>query len=194
VSRPTISREYFFITLFYQSGGRKLLPLCPDPPAASGKTGKRPFGESPSRAGVSLVFGYTLLYITYMKSRKGTKAKGGAKEPPFRCRGRVWIDGREGTFLGYGRIVLLERIRDHGSITKAARSMEMSYRHAWELVDSMNRQASRPLIETATGGRGGGGARLTEEGEDAIRLFWKFYKDFQDFLDKEEGRLHISNR
>ena len=66
--------------------------------------------------------------------------------------GRVWIDGSEGTFLGYGRIVLLERIRQYGSITQAAKSMEMSYRHAWELVDSMNRQARKPLVETASGG------------------------------------------
>jgi molybdate transport system regulatory protein len=172
----------------------KVAPPAPGPARGLRKKRKRPLGKSSRRVGFSLVFGYTLLYITYMKSRKGTSARGGAKGPPFRCRGRVWIDGREGTFLGYGRIVLLERIRDHGSITKAARSMEMSYRHAWELVDSMNRQASRPLIETATGGRGGGGARLTEEGEDAVRLFWEFYGEFQDFLDKEEGRLHISNR
>jgi molybdate transport system regulatory protein len=129
-----------------------------------------------------------------MKRRKVSRGIGGKKKPPFGCRGRVWVDGEEGTFLGYGRIVLLERIREHGSIAKAARSMDMSYRHAWELVDSMNRQASRPFIETATGGRGGGGTRLTEEGEKAVRLFWKFYEDFQDFLDKEERILHISNR
>jgi molybdate transport system regulatory protein len=106
-------------------------------------------------------------------------------------KGRIWIDGPEGTFLGYGRIVLLERIRQHGSITTAAKSMEMSYRHAWQLVDSMNRQAARPLIETAAGGRGGGGTRLTEEGEKTVRLFWKFYDDFQKFLAREAKMLAI---
>ena len=104
-------------------------------------------------------------------------------------RGRIWIDGREGTFLGYGRIVLLERIREYGSITQAAKSMEMSYRHAWELVDSMNRQAPTPLIERVTGGKGGGGTLLTKEGEKAITFFWKFYADFQNFLDKEKKKL-----
>jgi molybdate transport system regulatory protein len=141
-----------------------------------------------------LVFGYSLLYITIMKRRKVSRGKGGDKKPPFGCRGHVWIDGEEGTFLGYGRVVLLERIRDLGSITRAARSMDMSYRHAWELVDSMNRQAPRPFIETAAGGRGGGGTTLTEEGEEAIRLFWKFYGDFQVFLEKEERTLQISHR
>jgi molybdate transport system regulatory protein len=104
-------------------------------------------------------------------------------------RGRIWIDGKEGTFLGYGRITLLERIRENGSITKAAKAMDMSYRHAWELIESMNRQASKPFVETATGGRKGGGTRLTEEGEKAVSLFREFNKDFSDFLKEEEKKL-----
>jgi molybdate transport system regulatory protein len=106
-------------------------------------------------------------------------------------RGRVWIDGKEGTFLGYGRVVLLERIKQYGSITQAAKSMEMSYRHAWDLVDSMNRQAKRPFVELATGGRGGGGALVTKEGEEAIQLFWKFAEDFQLFLKHENEKLKV---
>ncbi|HUJ16973.1 MAG TPA: LysR family transcriptional regulator [Nitrospirota bacterium] len=100
-------------------------------------------------------------------------------------RGRIWIDGPEGTFIGYGRVVLLERIREQGSITKAAKSMQIAYRHAWDLVDSMNRQAKEPLVELATGGKGGG-ARATKEGERAIKRFRRFYDDFQSFLKREE--------
>lgn len=70
--------------------------------------------------------------------------------------------------------------------------MVMSYRHAWELVDSMNRQAAKPLVESATGGKDGGGARLTEEGEKAISLFWKLSVDFQDFLEREAEVLGFS--
>lgn len=113
------------------------------------------------------------------------KAHGVKKKISSGLRGRIWIDGKEGTFLGYGRIVLLERIEKYGSITRAAKSMEMSYRHAWELVDSMNRQSPKPLVEAVTGGKGGGGAQLTEEGKRAINLFWKFYADFQKFIEKE---------
>jgi len=112
----------------------------------------------------------------------------------FHLRGHIWIDGKEGTFLGYGRIVLLERIREYGSITKAAQSMNMSYRRAWELVDSINTQTPKPFVVTATGGKGGGGTRLTEEAEEAIKLFWKFYADFQDFLVHEENILHFSKQ
>jgi molybdate transport system regulatory protein len=123
--------------------------------------------------------------------RHGKKAplKRTLLKPAF--RGRVWIDGPDGTFIGYGRVVLLERIIEHGSISKAARSMEMSYRRAWDLVDSMNRQAPRPFVVLATGGKGGGGARVTEEGRKAIALFWKFHKDLESFLKKEEKKLGL---
>ncbi len=120
------------------------------------------------------------------------------KKPPRKnpqlspgLRGRLWIDGTEGTFLGYGRIILLERIREHGSITRAAKSMKMSYRHAWELIDSMNRQSPRPLVEAATGGKNGGGAHLTKEGEKAIVLFWELYADFQTYLKQQQKKTRI---
>jgi molybdate transport system regulatory protein len=121
--------------------------------------------------------------------KKNKPAQAGQKLVPG-FRGRVWIDGIDGTFLGHGRVVLLERIREYGSITKAAKSMEMSYRHAWDLVDSMNKQAKRSFVELATGGKGGGGASVTEEGERAIQLFWKFSADFEVFLKQEQGKLN----
>ena len=127
-----------------------------------------------------------------MHKEKAPSRKKTAMSPVF--RGRVWIDGPEGTFLGYGRIVLLERIREYGSITKAARSMEMSYRHAWELVDSMNSQADEPFVTSSTGGKGGGGAQLTAAGENAIRLFWKFSADFQVFLKQEQKKLTFKRK
>jgi molybdate transport system regulatory protein len=124
--------------------------------------------------------------------KRNVQKSPGKSSPGF--KGRIWIDGPEGTFLGYGRITLLERIRQYGSITTAAKSMEMSYRHAWHLMDSMNRQAARPLIETAAGGKGGGGTHLTEEGERAVQLFWKFHDDFQKFLAQETKMLAIPVR
>jgi len=112
-------------------------------------------------------------------------------EPIPSVRGRIWIDGPEGTFIGWGRVNLLEQIREHGSITKAAKSLEMAYRHAWDLVDSMNRQSKMPFVEVTTGGKGGGGARVTEEGEKAIRLFRQFAEDFKVFLEREQKKLRF---
>ncbi|WP_267927211.1 winged helix-turn-helix domain-containing protein [Desulfolithobacter dissulfuricans] len=107
------------------------------------------------------------------------------------CRGRIWLQKNGATFLGTGRVVLLERIREHGSIAKAARSMEMSYKHAWDLVDSMNRQAGEPMVVTSKGGRGGGGTRLTECGEKAIAAFWALQERFHRFLEAETSELDL---
>ncbi len=103
----------------------------------------------------------------------------------YRVAGKIWIARGKETFLGYGRIKLLERIREHGSISAAARSMGMGYRHAWRLVDSMNKAAPEALVKTVTGGAGGGGAKLTGAGERAIELFWRIYKEMEDFLENE---------
>ncbi len=113
------------------------------------------------------------------------------RDPAYRLHGRVWIDGPEGTFLGFGRVVLLERIGEHGSISAAARSMNMSYRHAWDLVDSMNRQAKSPLIVSTTGGKGGGGARLTAEGKKAIAVFRAAWEDFKAFEARRSRDLDL---
>jgi molybdate transport system regulatory protein len=137
-----------------------------------------------------LLLRYALLYITKVKHKSKLNTKAGNDSSYHFC-GHIWIDGPEGTFIGYGRVILLERIREHGSITKAAKSMDMSYRHAWELIDSMNRQAPAPFIETSTGGKGGGGTRLTGEGEQAITMFWDFHRHFQDFLVQEEKKILV---
>jgi len=100
----------------------------------------------------------------------------------YQARGRFWISTNGKTFLGYGRVVLLERIKELGSITKAAASMGMAYRHAWELVDSMNSQSPKPLVVSAVGGRKGGGSKLTPEGERAIKFFWRTHESFKKFL------------
>lgn len=108
----------------------------------------------------------------------------------YQLQGRIWITGPKGTFLGYGRVVLLERIRDHGSISAAARSMKMSYRHAWKLVDSMNHESNSPVVVSSTGGRGGGGAELTSTGKEAIEIFWPTFADFQTFLSDRTAQIN----
>lgn len=70
--------------------------------------------------------------------------------------------------IGPGKADLLEAIRDTGSISAAGRSMAMSYRRAWLLVDTMNACFETPLIETAKGGASGGGAKLSPLGEQVL--------------------------
>jgi molybdate transport system regulatory protein len=73
--------------------------------------------------------------------------------------------------LGPGKAKLLELVRDLGSISAAAREMDMAYRHAWLLIDDLNRCFGGPVVETRKGGRSGGGARLTALGEKILRRF-----------------------
>jgi molybdate transport system regulatory protein len=70
--------------------------------------------------------------------------------------------------MGPGKADLLDAIRAHGSISAAGRAMEMSYRRAWLLVDTMNRCWKEPLVATAPGVSHGGGARVTQFGEKVL--------------------------
>ncbi|TDF82922.1 TOBE domain-containing protein [Pseudomonas sp. H9] len=69
------------------------------------------------------------------------------------------------------RIALLQHIAEQGSITRAAKSAGMSYKAAWDAIDELNNLASSPLVERSVGGRGGGGAKLSQEGQRVLRLY-----------------------
>jgi molybdate transport system regulatory protein len=124
-----------------------------------------------------------------MASRQGKQLAAGRARDRFRMAGRIWVEMDGEIFLGWGRITLLERIRETGSISKAARSMGMGYRHAWALVDEMNRRSPVPLVAKATGGAGGGGSRVTEEGERAIEGFRSLVEDFRGWLGGKSPKI-----
>lgn len=73
--------------------------------------------------------------------------------------------------IGPGKADLLEAIAGSGSISAAARRLGMSYKRAWDLVDTMNRSFSQPLVATAAGGNRGGGAQVTEFGSEVLRRY-----------------------
>jgi molybdate transport system regulatory protein len=100
-------------------------------------------------------------------------------------KGRVWLEKDGETFLSWGRVVLLERIREEGSIAAAARSLSMAYSHAWTLVADMNRLAGEDLVSRTFGGRHGGRAWLTPAGEAAIDRFWNLAKEFKEWLETQ---------
>lgn len=109
----------------------------------------------------------------------------------FYVQGRIWIESESGPFLGYGRVELLKSIIEHGSISKAARLMKMSYRQAWHLIESMNARFEKPLVVSVAGGKGGGGANVTAEGIKMIRQFEKLETAFAAFLKKQSEELSI---
>lgn len=86
---------------------------------------------------------------------------------------RIRIVFGDDAMLGPGKADLLERIRATGSIAAAGRSMAMSYKRAWMLVEEMNNAFRDPLVESARGGARGGGARLTATGEAVLANYRK---------------------
>ena len=73
--------------------------------------------------------------------------------------------------MGPGKAALIEAIDRSGSISGAAREMEMSYRRAWQLVDAINSSFTEPLVVTATGGKRGGGAVVSDLGREVVKRF-----------------------
>jgi len=83
----------------------------------------------------------------------------------------IRIDLASGDRIGPGKIALLEAIRSTGSISAGARSLGMSYRRAWLLVEEINHALREPAVTAETGGRRGGGAALTPVGERVVDLY-----------------------
>jgi molybdate transport system regulatory protein len=73
--------------------------------------------------------------------------------------------------IGPGKIALLEAIGETGSITSAAKRLDMSYRRAWLLLDELNRALRVPAVDSAKGGPHGGGSAITDAGRQVIELY-----------------------
>ena len=85
--------------------------------------------------------------------------------------GAVWLTAGGEKFGGADRVALLRAIAASGSITQAAKAQKMSYKAAWDAVDAMNNLAGVALVERTTGGKGGGGTRLTLRGAQLVDNF-----------------------
>jgi len=98
---------------------------------------------------------------------------------------RVWISGENGTFMGEGRAELLQLIHETGSINEASKKMNMSYKKALKLIDTMHSQVKYKLLESETGGKGGGGTRLTDKGKEALDFYTRLKENCESFLERE---------
>ncbi|RMG37754.1 MAG: LysR family transcriptional regulator [Gammaproteobacteria bacterium] len=84
-------------------------------------------------------------------------------------RPRVYLG--PGIALGPGKVDLLRKVGECGSISAAGRALGIPYKRAWLLIDTLNTGFGRPLVETATGGKGGGGAVLTSLGQQVVACY-----------------------
>ena len=120
-----------------------------------------------------------------MPTRKTTKPRAprSARKPsPLRVQGSLWIAVDGEPLGGHGRIALLRAVAEHGSITQAARAFGISYKGAWDAINTMNEVSGSPLVERATGGRGGGSTRLTEQGHRLIERYAQLDAVHQRFV------------
>ena len=91
--------------------------------------------------------------------------------PQVEARPRIRVLFGSAFAIGPGKADLLQAIEQTGSISAAARSMGMSYRRAWLLIDTMNQCFREPVVDTVTGGKGGGGAQITPFGRTVLRCY-----------------------
>lgn len=96
--------------------------------------------------------------------------------------GGIWMGRDEDVQISDTRISLLEKIGESGSITQAAKAVGISYKTAWDAVDAMKNLSGEALVESLTGGKGGGGTRLTEAGRKLVQTYRLIQKEHQRFL------------
>ena len=109
----------------------------------------------------------------------------------YKIKSRIWIEADGNILLGEGRISLLKGIEETGSLTKAAKSLGMSYKKAWSLIDAVNSRAEKPVITTSIGGKGGGGAQLTPYGKSLVIAFETLNKNCWEFLDEQIAKTKL---
>ena len=98
--------------------------------------------------------------------------------------GSIWFQAGAQTLGGAARIALLAAIGETGSITSAAKAIGMSYKGAWDAIDTMNNLAGEPLVVRSTGGKGGGGTTLTPRAVKLIDTFRAVEREHRRFLER----------
>jgi molybdate transport system regulatory protein len=106
----------------------------------------------------------------------------------------IRIDLGDDRQFGPGKARILELIDTHGSITAAAKMMDMSYRRGWLLIDELNHMFEAPLVETRMGGRGGANARLSLLGRAIVQLYRAIEKESHAVSSARLDELHRLSR
>jgi len=101
---------------------------------------------------------------------------------PMQVYGGIWMGRGENAQISDVRISLLEKIGETGSITQAAKVVGISYKTAWDAVDAMNNLCGEALVESLSGGKGGGGTRLTEAGQKLVQTYRLVQQEHERFL------------
>lgn len=102
----------------------------------------------------------------------------------MKLEGQFWITHNGNDVAGQARIALLRAIDATGSISQAAKAVGISYKYAWDSIDAMNGAAGSALVQRSTGGKGGGGTRLTDAGHALIASYQRYEQEHALFLQR----------
>ncbi len=104
-------------------------------------------------------------------------------------RSKIWIEIDGKCVFSKGRVILLEAIDRYGSINRAAAETGISYRRAWGYIKAMEKRLGMDLVETKTGGAGGGGATLTDEARRFLLDYEGLESGINELVDKRFGDI-----
>ncbi|KVZ02461.1 TOBE domain-containing protein [Burkholderia stagnalis] len=108
---------------------------------------------------------------------------------PLELGGELWLRAGAQTLGGTARIALLAAIGETGSITRAAKAVGISYKAAWDAIDTMNNLAGEPLVQRAAGGKGGGGTALTQRATSLIAAFRTIEREHRRFIESASAAV-----
>lgn len=113
----------------------------------------------------------------------------------YSVKGKIWIEINEETLIGEGKVKLLMKTAELGSLRKAAAETGISYRKAWYSINQMNNAAKTPLIILKHGGKEGGIAQLTPYGEKIISQYQNVEDEFLKFINDQSDNIntHLKN-
>ena len=98
---------------------------------------------------------------------------------------KFWLEKDGEVLVGNGKVGLLQKIDELGSIQKAAENHGMSYRHAWGMIQKIEKRAGFKFVETQVGGKDGGNAKLTLEGKEFLHNYSSFRKGLDETIEKK---------
>ncbi|WP_194241957.1 winged helix-turn-helix domain-containing protein [Winogradskyella eckloniae] len=106
-------------------------------------------------------------------------------------KSRLWIEKEGKPFIGFGRINLLKQVDKTASISAAAKTLKMSYKKAWNLLNEIETLAEQPVLVKNIGGKNGGGTQVTDYGKSLILQFETLNQNCINFLEAEYKKLEL---
>ena len=100
----------------------------------------------------------------------------------MQIKANFWVEKDGKVALSRWRVALLQAVEETGSISAAAEHMDIPYRRAWDKIHECEKRLGLSLLDTQTGGSGGGGARLTPAGAEYVRRFQEFSRGLDDLV------------